>query len=273
MPRLPLDRFVEVFAIHPRSAAAAGWIWPPGAAAATPDHCVAGRSNPLPAALLWREPSPAAATGRSRAPNRAASSPGRPVEGAEMVAGSASDRPSTAESALQAARPSPGFSIRLATPLDWRFRGWCAAVRRRAGARRGAAAAGWRRARGRAAGQGRGQGRARGGLGEKRAQGWKRAAARAPGGSRGGAERSAGRACPETSGGRRVARAAGGERASPYQASPERESQLMAAARSRSGTAGVGRTRMYPSSSGVRRGPSGVRTRVGPFQVFQPRRS
>jgi hypothetical protein len=146
-----------------RSRSADGWIWPPGAAATTPDHGVAGRSNPLPAALLWREPSPAAAAGRSRAPNRAASSPGRPVEGAEMVAGLASDRPSTAGSALQAARPSPGFSIRLATPLDWRFRGWCAAVRRRAGARRGAAAAGWQRARGRAAGQGRGQGRARGG--------------------------------------------------------------------------------------------------------------
>ena len=58
-----------------------------------------------------------------------------------------------------------------------------------------------------------------------------------------------------------------------YQTSPGRQSQLIGESRSRGGDMTVSRTRMKPSSSGVRRDPSGVRTNAGPRHVRQPSRS
>ena len=58
-----------------------------------------------------------------------------------------------------------------------------------------------------------------------------------------------------------------------YQTSPGRQSQLIGESRSRGGDMTVSRTRMKPSSSGVRRAPSGVRTNAGPRHVRQPSRS
>ncbi len=58
-----------------------------------------------------------------------------------------------------------------------------------------------------------------------------------------------------------------------YQTSPSRQSQVSEALRSSGGVVAVGSTRIDPSSSSVRTGPSWVRTKVGPSQRCQPSRS
>ena len=57
-----------------------------------------------------------------------------------------------------------------------------------------------------------------------------------------------------------------------YQTSPDRQSQVIGPAGSSSPVAGVRSTRMLPSSSAVRSGPSGPATQVGPCQVSHPSR-
>ena len=57
-----------------------------------------------------------------------------------------------------------------------------------------------------------------------------------------------------------------------HQTSPGRQSQLIGADGSSGGEVGVARTMMEPSSSGVRRSPSAVRTDDGPAQTCHPSR-